>query len=509
MSKILPIQETLRRALPTVHGCKDYREQEALLLKVDQVLRTSGVEQDFLRQSQEIFEEASARAVGAGKKAKAGARAMQRHMQSSVRALRCTILGRLTGQSYRELSKSLAMSPLYRWFARLPDFEVIRVPGKSTLQGYAHWLPMERMEKVLDGLTAAVIDPQKAACLGLEQELDMACAWVDATCLKACIHFPTDWVLLRDAVRTIMKNILTIRRHGLCHRMAPPEVFLGQINALSMQMAAAGRRGRAGGKKQRKATLRLMKKLSGVAEAHGRRYRKLLDENWQHSDLSTRAQAEVILRRLDNVLGQLPEARRQAHERIIGGRKVPNNEKILSLYEHDVHVIVRGKAGADVEFGNSLFLAENVDGFVIDHQLRCEAAPDDGRWLRERLAGIKAKSGSREGSLTLCADRGFDSAATSRALEREQVANAVCPRNPQELACRRAEESGFAGLLRRRGATEARIAILKNLFLDGVPRSKGFAHRQMQVAWAVLTHNLWVIARLSLAARAKEKLLAA
>ena len=112
MSKILPIQETLRRALPTVHGCKDYREQEALLLKVDQVLRTSGVEQDFLRQSQEIFEAAAARAVGAGKKAKAGARAMQRHMQSSVRALRCTILGRLAGQSYRELSESLAMRPV-------------------------------------------------------------------------------------------------------------------------------------------------------------------------------------------------------------------------------------------------------------------------------------------------------------------------------------------------------------------------------------------------------------
>lgn len=77
----------------------------------------------------------------------------------------------------------------------------------------------------------------------------------------------------------------------------------------------------------------------------------MLDENWRESDLS-RKEAEVILRRMDNVLEQAPAAIRQAHERIIGERPVANADKILSLYEDDIHVIVRGKAGADVEFGS-------------------------------------------------------------------------------------------------------------------------------------------------------------
>lgn len=89
------------------------------------------------------------------------------------------------------------------------------------------------------------------------------------------------------------------------------------------------------------------------------------------------------------------------------------------------------------------------------------------------------------------------------------MVNAVCPRNPQELARRCAEDPGLVGLLRRRGGNEARIAIVKNVFLDGIPRAKGFERRQLQVAWAVLTHNLWVVVRLSQATRAKEKLLAA
>ncbi len=50
----------------------------------------------------------------------------------------------------------------------------------------------------------------------------------------------------------------------------------------------------------------------------------------------------------------MPETIQQAHERIIGERKVLNQDKILSLYEKNIYVIVRGKANAEVEFGNIL-----------------------------------------------------------------------------------------------------------------------------------------------------------
>jgi hypothetical protein len=52
------------------------------------------------------------------------------------------------------------------------------------------------------------------------------------------------------------------------------------------------------------------------------------------------------------------------------------------------------------------------------------------------------------------------------------------------------------------------VAILKNVFVGQPMRSKGFEHRELTVSWAVLTHNLWVMARLSLAERARQKLAA-
>lgn len=505
MSKIVEIQEYLRPALPPVLGCKDYEEERRLLERVDRILRVSGVERVFLERSVEKFEASAAQTRADGQQVQSGARAMERHLRHSRLALRCTVLKGLLGGGYRQMSKALAMTPLYRWFCGLEDFEAIRVPGKSTLRDYAHWLPAEQMEQVLWALTRAVADEQSARQIGLESELEMAVAWVDTTCLKACIHFPIDWVLLRDGVRTLVKSIRCIRRHGLKRRIPEPEGFLREINALSMGMSAAGRR-QPGGKKERKRLLRAMKKLSKLVEQHGRRYRCVLDEHWQQSDL-TRPEVEVILRRMDHVLDQLPEARRQAHERIIGERQVANTQKILSLYESDLHVIVRGKAGAAVEFGNSLYLAESVEGFILDHELARETSIGDAKWLAQRYPGLKEKCGGR-----LCGvvgDRGFESKANRRLLEREEVFNGLCPRDPAQLSRRLESDEAFAGAMRGRAQTEGRVGIFKNKFLGGIPLAKGFENRQLQVAWAVLAHNLWVIARLPWIEEEQEKLLAA
>jgi hypothetical protein len=501
MSKVIPIQESLRPALPEVFGCKDYREEKQLLERVDRILVTSGIEQLFLELSMERFEAHTAQLKARGQRVQDGDEARTRHLRHSRRALRCTLLKQLTQEPYRGLSKALAGTPLYRWFCRCEDFEFVQVPGKSTLQDYAHWLEHAEMERVLAALTAALGDEQRAQQIGLEMELDLIVAWVDTTCLKAKVHFPTDWVLLRDAMRTLLQCIEVIRRHGLRKRMPTPAGFLREVNALAMGMSAAARR-KPGAKKERKRWLRLLKRLTKVVEAHGQRYRQALDEQWEKTDL-TRKQAEVILRRMDNILGQLPAARRQAHERIIGHRPVANADKILSLYEPDIHVIVRGKAGAEVEFGNSLLLAESAAGYILDHELLQEASPGDTQWLTRRLPMIRERSGGK-----LCGvagDRGFDSKGTADLLEEEELFNAICPRNPRELSWRIQHDPIFARAMHRRAGTEGRIGILKNVFLGGTPLAKGFKNRQLQVAWAVLAHNLWVAARLPWAQQAEHR----
>jgi hypothetical protein len=364
----------------------------------------------------------------------------------------------------------------------------VRVPSKSELQRFAHWLPAPQMRRILDGLLRRALEqPRK---MGLKEALDLETCFLDSTCLKANIHFPTDWVLLRDGVRTLMKATLLIRKAGLRGRMEAPEAFLSRMNRLCMEMTQAARR--AGSKKGRKRVLRQMKKLVGVVQAHARRHRELLDRHWERTEW-TRTQAEQVLRRIDGVLELLPRARKQAHERIIGGRQVANADKILSLYDTDVRVIVRGKAGAEVEFGNTLVLGENSQGLILDYEIIQESAPADSQLVFTTLVRIEEGTGKRVQAVVT--DRGFASKSNSRTLKEAGTYDAMCPRSPQALGDRM-KQKRFARLQRRRAQTEARIGILKRQFLGAPLRAKGFAHRELALAWGVLTHNLWMFARL-------------
>ena len=263
----------------------------------------------------------------------------------------------------------------------------------------------------------------KPQMLSLPEPVDLERAFLDTTCLCANIHFPVDWVLLRDATRTLMKAVQLIRDQGLKHRMEAPQSFLTRINRLCIQMTHTS--AKADTQRHRKKTLRQMDRLVGTVRNHARRYRDLLQQRWRQTQW-TEAESQQVLQRMNNILQQLPQARKQARQRMLQGEPVPNAEKILSLYEPDIHVIVRKKAGAEVEFGNTLFLVENPQGLILDWELFRESAPADARCCRAPWSAWNKPMVPN--SKPWAADRGFDSELNRFGLAEEGIYNAVCPR---------------------------------------------------------------------------------
>ena len=499
--ELVPEQEFLTGFVSTVVGPVEYRVWKKRMERINEILRQGGAETMFQLLSLKQRSEAENRAA---ENENRPVRTMSPEAQANFQrrcsqVLRCVVAQTIMGDDYRGFACRLSESQLLQWFCKLDHLEDVKIPGKSQLQRYGQWLPEQDMRSIIDTLlvaaSAEVTDGEQA--LGLVAPLDLDAYFLDTTCVKLNIHFPVDWVLLRDAARTLMKATILVRKRGLKARMEEPEEFLRRMNQLCMKMTHTRRK--KDGKRARKAILREMKKLSKIIARHAERHRELLERRWEETDLKA-GEARQIVERIEVVLERLPVAIKQAHERIIGERQVRNEEKILSLYEGHASVYVRGKAGADVEFGSQLLLGESASGVIVDWELVGGNPQADTKMLSRSLERMK-ETGGGPAVGAVSGDRGFDSKANRDMLEGKKIYNAICPKDPGDLK-KRMKEERFVKLQKRRSQTEGRIAIFKNGFLGSPLLSKGHGNQECEVAWNVLAHNLWVIARLP---RAKAK----
>jgi hypothetical protein len=480
-----PVQPFIALPLPILPGSADFVKYAELLNRMDRLLMESGVEAEFIARYLAKREKEAEGMLSASWR--------RRFTAIASLSLRCNLARSLTKMDFRTLSIHLADSHLLRRFCRLegPDAPV-RSPSKSNLQRMSVDASDADLQALIQRLTdmAARQKGGLAASGALAKAIRTDMVLMDSTCLELNIHFPTDWVLLRDACRSLLETIQTIRRHGLTYRISDPRELMRRVNRLAMQMTQAARRGK-GDRRMRKEILRKLKKLTKVIQGHGQRYRDLLCEQWSSRTDLSEGQAKQLIRNLDNVLEKVPAALHQAHERIIGERPVKNDEKLLSLYESHARVYVRGKADAEVEFGLQLTFGEVACGLITYWTL---GEPANDCTHLPRFIAHNGLLPTHMRATSLVTDRGFSSEANERLLAAAKVASLVCPRNPEELD-RKLQDPKFVAGQRRRAQTEARVAILNGFIGEQLP-ARGLERQQLHVAWAVLTHNLWCLARL-------------
>ena len=242
-----------------------------------------------------------------------------------------------------------------------------------------------------------------------------------------------------------------------------------------------------------------MKRLCNLVKNHAARYRDVLFGNRRKTDLSDK-QIYRIVERIDNVIEKLPDAIEQAHRRIIRGEKLDADEKILSLYDDNAAAIVRGKTDAEIEFGNELFIAEQRNGFIVDWQLYEDKTADQKKF-RDFPGALQFTKPRR-------ANDNFRPwirwEAERDELEKHGIFNGIRPRSPEELKTKNSDPE-FKSLQKRRSQTEGRIAAVKRFIGQRMPCRK-FEDKKSHTAWAVLAHNLHLLAKMiSEALRRKEE----
>jgi hypothetical protein len=185
---LIPCKEHFRPLLPTIEGNVDNLALRGQLTAMDELLRTSGVENEFVMRSLKhwvkTLSQSEAEQMELSDEGQSGVIRLEelvrgkqqvRFQKHSIRALRCTIARTLLGGSFRDFATRLADSPL-QWFCRVgqpPDR--VKVPAKRTVQRYATWLLHEEMREVINLLrkAGAALEGGKQV-LELEEPLNLS-----------------------------------------------------------------------------------------------------------------------------------------------------------------------------------------------------------------------------------------------------------------------------------------------------------------------------------------------
>ncbi|MBK7926486.1 MAG: hypothetical protein IPJ98_03060 [Bryobacterales bacterium] len=87
---------------------------------------------------------------------------------------------------------------MLQWFCRLSRLGTVQIPGKSHLQRYQEMVDESGLREVVGTLLESAASADGP--LELAEPAELETQFLDSTCVELNIHYPTDWVLLRDGV---------------------------------------------------------------------------------------------------------------------------------------------------------------------------------------------------------------------------------------------------------------------------------------------------------------------
>jgi IS5 family transposase len=176
----------------------------------------------------------------------------------------------------------------------------------------------------------------------------------------------------------------------------------------------------------------LYEKLIQTAERMVRQSRRVSEALSEHSEQQTRQ----LLTTVEEVLPLVERVIAQTRTRVLQGKKVASEQKVLSLFEPHTRAIPRHKGGALVEFGRQVMLDEVEGGIVTRYEI-LEHPNEHG----QAIEAVAHHCALFEHPPNLVAgDRGVHSAETEAGLTVAGVKHVAIPASGKLSAERQAKE---------------------------------------------------------------------
>lgn len=372
----------------------------------------------------------------------------------------------MKGLTYRELEYAQHDSRICALFVKLEGRSPLSF---SVWQKYISMIKAETLERVMIALNKI------AQAEGLE---DFSKVRQDATAIETNIHYPTNNALMWDCIKTFDRLLTKFR-----------EQSAGAITVRRYKKSA----------KRHYAKINNTKSQEKRKELFGKQL-KLLRTSINQAEAALgvvtsfggeKGAARVLMGEIRSLLPKAQKVYAMTHQHEILGEKVPNEEKLFSIYEEHTDIIVKG--GREASFGHKVNLATGGSSLIIDCRI-LEGNPRDTQAYGGVMERIKEHYGVVPRAMVT--DGGYASLSNQRLAKEAGIVNIVFNKIVGSLKNLTSSLNMERRLRKWRSAIEAVISNLKRGFDIFRCEWKTRAHFDAKVYWSVIAYNIRVMTNL-------------
>lgn len=385
--------------------------------------------------------------------------------------------------SYQELLLAVYDSKSVAAFARID-------PGIRLSKSTLHHRISQISSRTWMGL--AGIFTQEAIANGLESP---SIVRGDSTFVPADVHFPTDWNLMHD-VNSCVSRILR-NYEELAEKKFNPLPF-SEKRSKNLLLEA----------NQTKGEERRKKICAMIEGTHKNIYTYALElqkevmdffasQNFENLSLKRAPNITLVrvIEELEHVIEFGQYIVTQAFERVVEGKKLAADEKILSLHDPHVDLLVKGKR--DIVIGHKFFLCQGKGGMILS-AFSVFGNPSDSNALKLMLEDVIKNTGKIPKQITF--DGGFASKSNVKIAKDMGISDVcfskMCNMKKEEMC---SSSRIFNKLRKFRAGVESCFSYLKRKTGLFRVKWKGEAGFNAFVSAAVSTYNALKYAKLILA----------
>ena len=317
----------------------------------------------------------------------------------------------------------------------------------------------------------------------------------DSFVVETDIHYPTESSLIWDGMRKVIPLCAEISKllvepgwRQASHLKKKAKRLVRQVAQVSVSKSP-----------RVKATLnasygKLLEHASDVLERA-----KALEKKAQRVASRVNATSEMVFlsSQLTHWIALTAQVCQTAYRRTQLGEKVPNDDKLFSLFETHTQLYRRGKAGKPNQYGRLAFIFEDGAGFISHYHLMARDVTDgDVVCEQTRVAQQRHAGQIQEASF----DRGFYSEENEREL-RKIIDNPCLPPRHRNQYAERIKNASIQFLRSRQSHPGVESAIGAMQSGNGLKRCRDKTEEGFEryLGLAILGRNLHVLGKLLIA----------